>query len=164
MMYPTLPEEYFPSELRSFDLPVATRLAQPEDKLNLIEIWGGLGMEPHSALSYIVTVPLDVSVPIYAPLILTRTVRTQNLRDPETEPSTRTGIAGVVHDKTGEPLADVVVSVEGSADGGSVSDEEGRFRIYRAPSGEVTLRAQSNGKSRTFKVQVPSDSYDITLD
>lgn len=163
LTYPNLPPEMLPNELRNFDLPLTTRLAQPEDRLNLIEIWGSLGMEPHSALSYIVTMPLDVSIPTYAPLVLTRTVRTENTRDREND-ATRTGIAGVVRDKDGSPLADVMVSIEGSGDGGSVSDDEGRFRLYRAPSGAVTLRAQRDGKSKTVKVKIPSDSYDITLD
>jgi hypothetical protein len=164
MTYPDLPREILPNELGNFDLPLTTRLAQPEDRLNVIEIWGGLGMEPHSALSYIVTLPLDVSIPTYSPLVLTRTVRTRNMRDPETDLDARIGIAGVVRDKDGEPLADVMVSIDGSADGGSMSDDEGRFRLHRAHSGSMTLHAQRDGKSKTVEVQVPSDSYDITLD
>ena len=164
MTYPNLPPELLSDELSAFQLPFITRLAQADDRLNLVEIWGGLSMEPHSALSFVVTVPLDVSIPTYSPLILTRTLRVENLRDPDTEASTRVGIAGVVRDKQGEPLADVAVSGECSADGGSVSDEEGRFRLYRPGSGTVTLRAERNGQSTTVKVEVPTDSYDIVLD
>jgi hypothetical protein len=165
MTYPEIPAELLPGDLDLSDTPVKGRMAEPEDRPNLLDIWSGLGAVPRPSLVYVLTVPLDTVLGIQAPLVLTRAVRFANLLDPDGAKETATQIAGVVRGSEGEPLAGVRVEIEGRAREGSITDDHGQFALSKMPLGEVSLRlVQPDGSAKTVKIEIPSESYDVVLE
>jgi hypothetical protein len=158
-----IPQELLPEEVRQLGLPLTARTAQPGEYANLVEIWGGLGVEPHPAFSYTLTVPVDVELTISSPLVLTRTVRFGRGLDGATEEE-HTHIGGIVRTRDGAPVAGVRVAVVGSAAEPALTDVEGQFRLLNVRTGTVELRViQADGAEQTAALSVPSDSYDIVL-
>jgi hypothetical protein len=165
LKYPEVPTELLSRELRLPDVPLTTRVAHGGDSPNLLEVWSGLGVDPRPALSYVVIAPLDVDLAIQSPLVLTHSTRYRNTREADAPAGTYVGIAGVVRDAQGRPLADVRVTREGSAREGSLTDTEGMFALHPVPMGGVTLRLErADGTHRTVSVEVPSSSYDLVLE
>jgi hypothetical protein len=164
MTYNEVPAELVPEEMRATDLPVRAQVARDDDHPDFLDVWSGLGSEPRSALSYVLTVPLDLDLAVQAPLVLTRTARYQNLLDADRVIEERTHIAGVVRGPQGQPLADVHVDIAGSDRDGSLTDREGRFSLHRVPPGPLTLHlSRGDGDDKTVTFEVPSESYDVEL-
>jgi hypothetical protein len=165
MRNPTLPEELLPDEIRRLGIAVTTRVAQPDDKQRLLDIWGALGAEPHPAFWCSLTVPLDLEVTIEAPFALTRTVRVFPTMDTEkSTPEANVHIGGVVRGSDGEPVSNITVAIDGSIAGSGVTDDEGQFTVHGVPYGSVTLRlTRPDGTFETATIQVPSDRYELTL-
>ena len=158
-----LPAAVLPEALRALDPPLTTRIAPPESRPRMLDLWNALGVEPRPALSYIVTAPLDLEVAIGAPLVLTRTARYLRAGNSGTL-DVGTQIGGVVRGADGVPRAGVRVALADSAADGSISDDAGEYRLAGVPTGAVTLRATPpDAPSRTVMIAVPGASYDITL-
>lgn len=159
-----LPPELIGEGLASLETPITSRVAQPDQAPRMLDIWSALNADPRPALHYVVTVPLDLEVALEVPLVLTRTIRYHRI-DEGGLLATLVSIGGVVRGAGGEPLPGILVTREGSAGEGSRTDEFGRFRLPNVPAGSVTLRAtRPDGTSRTRELDVPTDSYDISLD
>ncbi len=164
MKYRELPEEFLPEALRGCSPAITTQIAQPDETIQLSQIWGGLNADPRPALCYVVTVPLDLAIAIESPLVLTRTFR-YTRRPDEAATDSDTQIGGTVRDRAGEPVAGATVRARGSAAADTVTDARGRFTIRHALPGPVTLDVVGpDGARHSATVQVPSDSYDIDLD
>lgn len=159
-----LPPELLGEGLSHLELPISTKVAQPDQAPRMLDIWGGLNADPRPALHLVVTVPLDLEFALDVPLVLTRTVRYQRIDEGELF-ATLVSIGGVVRGPDGLPIPGVLVTREGSAAEGSRTDEFGRFRLRDVPAGPVTLRATPpEGASHTKVLDVPADSYDIDLE
>jgi hypothetical protein len=171
--HPQLPQEVLPEELQALEPPLSTQVSQSDEGQRLAGVWNALGVPPHPALSYVVTVPVEMNMVIEAPLVLTRTAR--YTRTHEDRPEISNQIGGVVRGVAGEPLANVRVALEGRVASACETDEEGRFVLTNVSSGAVTLRVtRLDGMQRVVTVQVPSSrsqgssnpegTYDIVLE
>jgi hypothetical protein len=175
LRHPQLPTEALSEELRQLDPPLVTQVCQDDEGRRMSELWSTLGGQPHPALYYVVTVPVDMNLSIEAPLVLTRTTRYTRMHDERTAPESGVQIGGVVRAGSGEPLANVRVGLEGSAALESVTNTEGRFTLRDVRPGTLHLRVtQTDGTQKVITVDVPgarsggsSDNeypYDIVLD
>ncbi len=164
LKYPEYPAEILPEELRKLEPPITAGLSDQESGRDLLDLWDGLGMPPRPALVYIVTVPLDLEVVIQSPLVLTRTIRHQNLLNGASF-GTASLIGGIVRDKAGQPIQGVTVKLENSALDGVTTNKEGQFRLPRVPDGAVMLQLLRDGVlQKRVEVSVPAESYDLLLE
>ncbi len=163
MRYPEIPTTHFPDALQMMDMPLTTRIAQADDGPASLDVWSGLGTDPHPALNLIVTLPLDLELVFAAPLVLTRTLRFGQGRDGVAE-RTNIEIGGFVRDGDGTPLGGITVTIEGSAVGARTTSE-GEFVLRNVPEGALQLRiTRPDGTEETHAITVPADTYDIVLD
>ena len=79
-------------------------------------------------------------------------------------------VTGLVRDQAGRPVADARVLRRKSGDNwmGTVTDEQGRFRMSDVPTGDVVLRARVPGltwdpRDTTGDVRVPAATTDVVL-
>jgi hypothetical protein len=165
MKYQTLPEELLRAPLLEPGVPITTKVSKPDDAPRPLDVWSALEAPPRPALIYVVTVPVDLGISIEAPLVLTRTARYTRTTEPEVPPDIGTHIGGVVRDRTGAPVANATVALEGRARLGSATNEQGQFVLDSVPSGAVTLRVERPGSTpKLVKIAIPSESYEIVLD
>ena len=163
MKYQKLPPELLSPELRSIEPAIVTRVLVDEESQHTVDIWSALNMPPHPSFSYIVTAPMDLDMVITTPLVLTSTLRARHPDSDVVEGFIHIG--GVLRTKGGVPVVGATVTMVGSTREGSISDEEGRFRIYRAPAGELRLAiTDRSGGTKPATITVPSDSYEIKLE
>ena len=159
-----VPAELLPEELRRLELPLTTQVASADKAPRLLDVWTALNVEPHPAVDYVVTAPLDLELTVELPLVLARTVRYRNVME-DRAPEAFLNIGGVVRGQTGEPVAGVTVTRDGSAANGSITTEDGRFALRNVPSGPLRLRVtRADGWHKTVDLEAPADSYDIILD
>ncbi len=161
--HPQIPQELLSEELRVLEPSLTTRVSQADEGQRLSAIWTGLGVPPHPALYYVVTVPVDMNLVIEAPLVLTRTARYSRTPANGATPEIGTQIGGVVRSAEGEPLANVKVALEGRAANGCETNEEGRFVLVGVPSGTVKLRVtRADGAHKVVTVKVPQPRLEAT--
>ena len=164
MKHQQLPPEILPDALRSVSPPMTARIASKEDSRNLLDLWSALDTQPHPAICYVLTAPMDLALTIEAPLVLTRTARYTRLGTDRATRHIGIQIGGVVRDSVGQPIPEVTVRPDGRALG-SVSGADGRYVLRGIPAGPVTLTLSRHGLERKkVEVQVPADSYDLVLD
>ena len=70
--HPQFPAEVLPEELRTLEPALTTQVSRADEGQRLSGVWTALGVPPHPALCYVVTVPVDMNLVIEAPLVLTR--------------------------------------------------------------------------------------------
>jgi hypothetical protein len=163
--HPVLPDDVAQGMVRDQPLAVQVKVAQPEQApKNAADLWQVIDNRIRPSLTYVATLALDADVVLTTPLVFTRITRVRD-RDAAAgrEIPDAFQIAGRVHDRQGQPLAGVTVRLRES--GRDVTtDEEGRFRIARAPSGEITLVVRAPGRPEvSHRTEVPSPSYDIQV-
>jgi hypothetical protein len=170
MKYQQLPAEVLADEARSASPPIVARVAAGDDSWNPLAIWSAFGVEPHPALCYVVTAPMDLTHAVEAPLVLTRAARHRRLNDRAADAQQAGGdevriqIAGTVRNGAGEPLAGVTVVPEGSGRG-VLTAPDGRYLLRGLSEGTVRLMVgRPDGGLKSLQMQVPSRSYDIVLD
>lgn len=150
--FPQIPEELLPEAARRLEIPLVTRFCEGAESQRLLNVWSALGTQPRAALSYIVTVPVDLAVVIEAPLVLTRVTR--YIRQTSSEETVETGrlVGGVVRARDGKTLAGIRISLEGRA-GESITTPEGRFVLSNVPAGQVNLRLiATDGQERRVTI------------
>ncbi len=156
LRHPQLPEEVLSEELRQLEPTLVTQVSQNDEGKRISDLWSALGGPPHPALYYVVTVPVAMNLSIEAPLVLTRTTRYSHADDKKVAPEVGVQIGGVVRTRTGEPLANVKVALEGSAALESLTNTEGRFTLRDVRPGTLRLRVtQADGSQKTITVEVP---------
>jgi hypothetical protein len=165
MKYPQLPGEVLPDSLRVVTPPLASRVATDGESRNTIDLWTGLGVEPHPAMCYIVTAPMDLALSIEAPVVLTRIAKYQRIASPRSMPvDVGVQIGGTVKTRGGQPVPAARVVPAGRA-GGAVTREDGKYVLDNVPVGDMTVTVQRDGeREHTVQIRVPGDSYDIEVD
>jgi hypothetical protein len=169
MKHPQFPSEVLAEDAQTASPPIVARVATRDDSRNLLEIWNAFGVEPHPALCYVVTAPMDLTIAVEAPLVLTRAARHRRMNDREADAApagdeVRIQIAGTVRNGAGEPLAGVTVLPEGSGRG-VLTALDGRYVLRGLSQGIVRLVvSRRDGGAKPVQLQVPSRSYDIVLD
>jgi hypothetical protein len=163
MRFHEIPSDLLPAGVRDIETPVTTRAARADDNARINDLWSPLGIDPRSALSYVVTAPLDLDIVLRAPLVLTRTA--QYVRTSEEGPfEVGHHIGGAVRGPGGEPVAGVTVGVDGSSLM-STTAQDGTFVLPNVPDGVVTIRVTGlDGASHTVTMDVPGERYDIELE
>ncbi len=163
MRHHELPAEVLSPELSGVHPAISTRTAQDES-MNLLDLWSGLGANPHAALQYVITAPLDLNITVQAPLVLTRSARYLRLHDPALATEIAVHIGGVVRRKDGSSVSGARVLLEGSASDGGITSTDGEYTLPGVTEGKIRLRViPPKGKEVVVDFDVPSDSYDITL-
>jgi hypothetical protein len=71
-------------------------------------------------------------------------------------------IGGVVRDKSGAPIPNAAISLDGSAQT-THTDARGEFRLADVPAGAVKLRVTADGRERVAEVDVPGDGYVVEV-
>src|SRR5256886_9312651 len=77
--HPQFPPELLSEELRVLEPVLTTQVSRADEGQRLSGVCTALGVPPHPALYYVVTVPVDMNVVIEAPLLLTCTARYSDL-------------------------------------------------------------------------------------
>ena len=170
MKHQQFPVEVLTGDAQTASPPIVARVATRDDSRSLLEIWSAFGVEPHPALCYVVTAPMDLALAVEAPLVLTRTARHRRLTSSARDAPRASGdevriqIAGTVRNGAGEPLAGVTVVPEGSGRG-VLTALDGRYVLRGLSEGTVSvLVGRRDGGVKPVQLQVPSRSYDIVLD
>lgn len=177
MKYAQLPDDLLSDTLREARPAVIGQVSKTDDGPNLLDVWSALELPPRPSLLYVVTVPLELDIAYEAPLVLTRTVRYARPSpedeaagrgiDPERSVVFATGaptIGGTLRNHDGTPVAHALVAVVGGV-ASSTTNEEGRFTLRQVALGPLTLQiTRGDTPAKQVVVQVPSESYDITLD
>lgn len=165
LKYPQMPDELLPEELRGGEIPVATKTNQMDEGRRLLDVWGGLGVTPHPAIYYVVTAPLDLDVVVRSPLVLTRTLRYRRIAGDSPVADMTTDIGGVVRGNSGEPVVGASLLIEGSAREPVLTNAAGAYLLPAVPEGVLRVRVTPpGGRPRTVTLNVPTASYDITLE
>lgn len=163
--------------LEEFTIPLAARVGRLADGPRAADLWGALDLPPRPAIFYTVTMPVDLEIAFETPLVLAGPTRRFTrpdaadtarglgiIRDRAVAAGTATSIGGVVRDRNGAPLPDVLVRAEGRAVEAR-TDDHGRYQLDRLQPEPVTLWAQRPGEEPTaFSLHIPADSYDLVLD
>ncbi len=158
------PEDVLTNGLRNADPPVSGRVAQPDEDIDLMDLWSSMETAPRAALAYVLTAPLDLDITFEGPLVLTRLARYVRTSPDRALYTERVHIGGIVRDKDGNPAPGVKVELEGSAAPAIMTDEEGRYVFPNIPKGTVRLRADTGrGKPVSATFEVPGPGYDIAL-
>jgi len=159
-----LPADVLSESLRALDPPVCTQVQTPEETGLLLDVWSGFEVPPRPALLYVVTVPLELDITFEAPLVLTRIARYPHPLG-ERPPESMLHIGGVVRDRSGRPLANAVVSIDGRPATAASTDNEGRFVLTGLAEGPVRLRITRDGRAaEVVALEVPADSYELVID
>ena len=157
---PTLPEDVVPESVKRLEVDLLGRVSQPDDGPRPIDLWNSLETAPRPALLYVLTVPVDLEAEFTAPLVLTRTIRYQNIDGQLVDAIHHNG--GRIMDKLGAPQVGVEVRYSATR---LKSDVNGRFVLVGVPEGEIALEVAVDGKKpRGYKLTVPSAHYDLTLE
>ena len=157
---PTLPDDVVPMSVKLLEVDLLGRVSQPDDGPRPIDLWNSLETAPRPALLYVLTVPVDLESEFTAPLVLTRTLRYQNIDGQLVDAIHHIG--GRILDKLGAPQIGVEVRYSATH---LKSDLNGRFVLVGVPEGEINLEVAVVGKKpRGYKLTVPSAHYDLTLE
>ena len=170
-----LPEDVLQGALVDQPYPIPAQTAQPEQApKNPADLWQVIDNRIRPTLTYVVTVALDPAVQFTAPLIFTRRTRVgERLELPDGDgPGSTPGsvaellaIGGTVHRRgnAAEGVAGAVVLLRETGEA-ATTDEQGRFRLSRAPQGAVTLVVRAPGRREvTRRMEVPAPQYDLEV-
>jgi hypothetical protein len=153
--------------------PLSARILGRDEGRGALDLWNALGTEPHAAVGYVITAPMDLALTASGPLVLTRTARYRRPADRDANATVdtwtppergRLHIGGLVTTPTGAPVSGLSIVPSGRALG-AVTSTAGEYVLRGLSPGEVTLRLVRGGRDvKTVVLSVPSTSYDIVLD
>jgi hypothetical protein len=153
--HPQFPPELLDEDLQTLDLLPVGRMYQDDDVQKPVSLWNALGVPPHPAFYYAITVPVYMEAIDEAPLVLKRTVRYSDLQSAENISETYNQLGGVVRDKQGTALPGIKVALEGSTLE-HITDSQGQFVLHRVPSGPFRLHVSSgNTISQVVSISPP---------
>jgi hypothetical protein len=154
-----IPRHLLQGNLANVKAPVITEVAQPDGLLrDPADVWSALDNRIRPSVNVVVTLPLDDSGPVLAPMVLTRRIRVN-------EPNRSVEliqIGGRVAAGDGSPIADATVRVRDHAFS-TVTVDDGRFAIAGLREGSYTLIAETASGTVAREVTVPGRDYDLVL-
>ncbi len=164
LKHSAIPAELLTESLSGSPVGVLCRVDQPsETSSRLTDIWSALDVPPRPAVAFVVTLPVDTEETIETPLVLTRSARyLPTVAGVGGLEVLGYHIGGVLKDAKGDAIPGLNVALEGTAQE-IVSDPEGRFVFYGVHRGLIVLRVDTDSKPQSFKLEVPSSSYDLKL-
>lgn len=159
--YPQFPDELLDDELRALDPPPSGRIMHDDNIQRQFSLWNAMGVPPHPAFTYAISVPVDLEFSGSTPLVLTRTTRYNSIQATQNIREARHQLGGVVRNRQGDPLPAVTVALEGSTFT-CTSNSEGQFSLS-VPSGTIQLRiSQEQQAPQVFMFKVPVEPSDST--
>lgn len=128
------------------------------------DFWQSVGGVYKPALDYVVTLAVESGVTVErGPDVRQTTIRTAIKERSRHDVQELSNVGGIVCDAGGEPVADAWVAVMelGKI---TMSDEQGRFRLPRVPTGSYDVRVRDrDGRETTVEVKVPAEPLDVVL-
>lgn len=194
MRFDVLPGAHLQGVLRDHDLPIYATIARAEGVLKSPgEFWTALENQIKPSLSYVVTLAVDYEAVEAGPpisLLTTRIMRSTAEDEAAARGvaagkgqavATKVEIRGTVRNRAGAPVSGVTVTVEGRADDGRPTADDGVFALRNLlPGQRYTLRAtRGDGAPQRItidippvivpsesgdKIDIPRVSYDIALE
>jgi hypothetical protein len=156
---PEIPRHLLQGGLARVAWPIITEVAQPDGLLrDPADVWSALDNRIRPSVNVVVTLPLDDTEPLIAPLVLTRRLRIDEFG----RMAEIVQVAGTVTNEDGTPLPEVVVRVRGHAHA-TVTTREGRFWLAGLAPGAYTLVAESPTGTAERDVTVPGTEYDVVI-
>jgi hypothetical protein len=146
---------------------LAAFTALPDSRETLGEFWGTMENIWKPALTYVVTIPLDLLRSVTGPIVTAKVIGYMQKGQPETT-ETLTQIGGRVFD-AGVPdqgIQDAIVNLV-EIDQTARTDSEGRYTFIRLAPGAYTAKVRATGyQPRERVVQVPgsTEEYEFPLD
>jgi len=191
---PVIAEELLQGQLRNQVFPTRAVVVQPSQaRANPAELWQAVDNRIRPALTYTVTVPLDLELEYTSPMVFTQRLRVFGREDdrpapaevgaPKRAPGDRADedeaakqrwlnqkaaetvrILGHVRDRSDRERALKGVTVLLRETGARfITDTEGRF-AFTAHEGPITLTATApDGEQTSRQVEVPALEYDLEL-
>jgi Pvc16 N-terminal domain/Carboxypeptidase regulatory-like domain len=163
--YPEIPGEKLNGRLAngSQRWPIKARIGQGKGEKS--DFWTAVGGQYKVSLDYVVRLSVESGAKLErGPEVRTQTVRTRLSDGPARAVLEMHRTVGRVHDKKGQPLADVWVTLP---DVGSwtASAADGRFRFDRLPPGRHRLLARTaDGREADSHIEVPGAGVDLVID
>jgi len=162
--YQEIPQELLHGNLANTIYPIPAMTAQPDGVLrNSADFWSALDNQLKPSISYVVTIPVDLSIVLEAPEVKTTVFRFRG--DAGQGPEDQVQISGTVHRK-GRPedvVPEAIVLVK-ELQMTATSDEEGQFVFSKLALGSYTFEVSVPGeKKQELTVTIPSAKYDIEL-
>jgi len=169
MKHGTLPSDVLQGALREQPLPIPTSVAQQDQMpANYADLWQSLDNRIRPALTYVVTVALDVEVEITTPLVLKAPSLKVFGYEPAEQAALQDGmypVRGRVRDRQNhlQPVAGALVVLRETG-ARTLTGDEGSFTIGPAPRGPITLIVLAAGREETsWPCQVPAASFDLEV-
>lgn len=137
------PDEFLPPEAVLLNTPIQGVAAYPEGAPRSSDIWGNLGSSPRPGLHYVLTVPLDLNIQSFSPLVLDQRVLISDM-DTELTMSEFHRTAWRLITPGGLPLVGAEVRLP-DRPGLSVTQEDGAFYLDGRRDGTMQLLVRSPG-------------------
>ena len=159
--FEALPEAHLQGPLREQRYPLYSVIARSDGALRSTDFWTALENHLKPSLVYTVTVALEREAVPTGPLVLSTGFRLDQIHTPGS-PDLLHSLGGVLRDASGAALpAAAVELLELGLE--ATSDAEGRFALHRLAPGRYTLLARHGGQEARRTVEVPGQSYDLTM-
>jgi hypothetical protein len=165
----TLPTDVLQGALQEQPLAIPTSVAQVEQMpANYADLWQSLDNRIRPALTYVVTVALDIDVAITTPLVLKAPAVKLFEYEPGEQAALKDGlfpVRGRVRDRKDnlQPVAGALVVLKETG-ARTLTGDEGTFTIGPAPGGPITLIVLAAGHAETsWSRVVPAASFDLDL-
>ena len=163
--YPQLPEDRLNGRLvnGSQPFPIKGRIGQGKGEKS--DFWSAVGGQYKVSLDYVVRLSVESGAHhVRGPEVRTQTVRTRLADGPARAIVEMHRTTGRVHDKKGEPLANVWVTLP-DVGTWTASKADGRFYFNRLPAGSHRLLARTaDGREAVGQLEVPGAGVDLVID
>jgi hypothetical protein len=163
--FPEIPQDKLNGRLAngSQAYPIKARIGQGKGEKS--DFWSAVGGQYKVSLDYVVRLSVDSGAQLErGPEVRTQTIRTRMIDAPARAVLELHRTVGRVHNKKGEPLANVWVTLP---DVGSwtASNADGKFRFDRLPPGKHRLLARTaDGREADSHIEVPGAGVDLVID
>lgn len=161
--FPQMPAELLPEGLREQPAPINLEVAQAEGLINPSDFWSAMDNEIRPLLFCSVSMAIEPSFTVTAPIIKTRDLRFIDVSTGETEGPGRVlwTVRGTVRGLPPlRPAKLALVECEQEVDIGY----QGDYVVTGVPEGEYTVQVTPAGAAATrHRLTVPAKSYDVQV-
>ena len=162
--YREIPDELLQGDLSNPVYPIMTQTLQPDGVLrNSADFWSALDNNLMPSISYVVTIPVDLSIEFTAPEVKTKILKFSG--DGGQGPEEVILIVGVIHrkGKPDEVIPDATILAR-ELQMTTTTNREGIYAFRRMRFGTHTFEVTAPGeKMHQVSVTVPTGNYDIEL-
>jgi hypothetical protein len=169
--HPTIPNVFMRGQLVGQEPPLPMVVAQTDGLKEPAEFWTAIGNKLRPSLTVTVTIGMEVSAPVTAPIVITEEIRLGERTAPDAEaisPPTRQilfRIGGRVTDASNAPVEGSTVTLVGTGFAAQTM-ADGNYTLSGIPAGTYTLRVQSGATTRNVTVTIPAPAgshYNVQL-